>query len=97
MFKKIVSQRKAAHANRWAEARKENIMPIVELEKGVWLAAWQGDPGRTLDIRSAKHFETYKAAEFALMGARNYRPFANAVIRPTSRALDAAPIDAAQK
>jgi len=63
-------------------------MPIVELEKGVWLAAWQGDPGRTLDIRSAKHFKTYKAAEFALMGARNYRPFANAVIRPTPRALD---------
>lgn len=63
-------------------------MPIVELEKGVWLAAWQGDPGRTLDIRSAKNFKTYKAAEFALMGARNYRPFANAKIRPTPRALD---------
>lgn len=60
-------------------------MPIVELEKGVWLAAWTGDPGRTLDIRSAKNFKTYKAAEFALMGARNYRPFANAVIRPKHR------------
>lgn len=63
-------------------------MPIVELEKGVWLAAWQGDPGRTLDMRSAKKFKTRKAAEFALIGARNYRPFANAVIRPTPRAAD---------
>ena len=63
-------------------------MPIVELEKDVWLAKWQGDPGRTLDIRSAKKFKTNKEAKLALLGARNYRPFVNAVIRPTPRALD---------
>lgn len=63
-------------------------MPIVELEKGVYLAPWEGDPGRTLDIRTAKKFKTRKEAEFALMGARNWRPFRNAVIRPTPRALD---------
>lgn len=62
-------------------------MPIVELEKGVWLAPWEGDPGRTLNKMTAKHFKTRKAAEFALVGARNYRPFVNAQIRPTPRAL----------
>lgn len=62
-------------------------MPIIELEKGVYLAPWEGDPGRTLDIRTAKKFKTRKDAEFALMGARNWRPFRNAVIRPTPRAL----------
>ena len=65
-------------------------MPIVELEKGVYLAPWEGDPGRTLDIRTAKKFKTRKDAEFALMGARNWRPFCNATIRPTPRAADAA-------
>lgn len=63
-------------------------MPIIELEKGVWLAAWEGDPGRTLDVKSAKKFKTRKSAEFALMGARNYRPFANAQILPTPDPAD---------
>ena len=50
-------------------------MYIIELEKGVWLAPWEGDPGRTLDINKAKIFHNKQDAEKALKDARQYRPF----------------------
>lgn len=56
-------------------------MYLVELEKGVWLAEWEGDPGRTLDIENAKQFKTGKGARISLTLARQYRPFKGAVVR----------------
>jgi hypothetical protein len=53
---------------------------VVELEPGVWLAPWEGDPGRTLVESSAKRFETMAAAALALTRARNSRPFPHAAI-----------------
>jgi len=52
----------------------------VELEPGVWLAEWDGDPGRTLDEKNATEFETMLEAVVALNKAREYRPFPKAVI-----------------
>ena len=36
---------------------------IVELEKGVFLANWEGDQGRTLKFDSAKKFKNRKATK----------------------------------
>lgn len=52
---------------------------IIELESGVWLAGWSGDPGRTLVKESAKMY-TRDGAAIALGKARKFRPFKNAVI-----------------
>lgn len=47
---------------------------VAELENGVWLAPWDGDPGRTKDIKNAKWF-TYKAnAQKALLKAKKDYP-----------------------
>jgi len=51
---------------------------IVELEVGVWYAEWEGDPGRTLNRRSAQRFEAISAAEIAIETSRKYRPFRGA-------------------
>lgn len=53
---------------------------LVELEPGVWLAPWSGDPGRTL-IRDAA-IAAGNRAEAArwLARARTFRPFLDAVI-----------------
>jgi len=48
---------------------------IVELETGCWIAPWDGDPGRTLSMSSAKRFNTQYKAELALKRARKYREF----------------------
>lgn len=53
----------------------------VELEPGVWIAAWDGDPGRTLRRQNATQFVSCRGAERALARARNHRPFAAARIR----------------
>lgn len=53
---------------------------IVQLELGVWLAAVEGDPGRTLVMEKAERFETLGAAAKALTAARKYRPFESATI-----------------
>ena len=37
-------------------------MYIVEIEDGVYLAPWDGDPGRTLVKESAKKFKTKSSA-----------------------------------
>jgi len=40
-------------------------MWIVEIDEGVWLAPWQGDPGRTLVKESAKRYKTLHGAKVA--------------------------------
>lgn len=53
---------------------------IVQLESGVWLAPWAGDPGRTLVRKTAKHFASITGAKQALVKARHFRPFPHARI-----------------
>ena len=53
---------------------------VVELQPGCWIAAWEGDPGRTLVLSSAQRFESEHLASIALADARQYRPFINARI-----------------
>lgn len=55
-------------------------MYIVELEKRVWLAPWDGDPGRTLVKENAKTFNCEKDAYKALELACKYRNFDNSKI-----------------
>lgn len=55
-------------------------MFIVELESGVWLAAWPGDPGRTLLKKMANQFKTIGRVKKALTDARKYRRFNDAKI-----------------
>lgn len=57
----------------------------VELESGVWLAPWAGDPGRTLLKDNADIFLNKKLAEQALKRARKLtcrNGFPNAAINP---------------
>ncbi len=56
-------------------------MWIIELEEGVWIAPWDGDPGRTLVQNNAQRFPSERGARQALRYARQYRPFVNAVAR----------------
>jgi len=56
-------------------------MYIVELEEGVFIADFEGDPGRTKVIHNAKKYGSRKKAEKALSEARFYRPFLLAEIR----------------
>ncbi len=55
-------------------------MWIVELEEGVWIAPWSGDPGRTLVQDNAQKFRNERGARQALRYARQYRPFADAIV-----------------
>ena len=48
---------------------------IVQLEFQVWLAPWEGDPGRTTRIEHAQKFDSQAKAERALANARKFRPF----------------------
>jgi hypothetical protein len=52
----------------------------VLLEKNVWLADWEGDPGRTTNEDNAAEFESMADAMKALEEARKFRPFKNAQI-----------------
>jgi hypothetical protein len=52
----------------------------VEIEPGVWLADWKGDPGRTLNIAAAEQFKSMESAIQAVKRARKYRPFPDARI-----------------
>jgi hypothetical protein len=56
-------------------------MYIVELEENVWLADWEGDPGRTIKIDNAKKFGSRKKANKALGEALFYRKFPLAEIK----------------
>ena len=53
---------------------------IVQLEFEVWLAPWDGDPGRTCSIENAKRFSSRRQAEAALESAKKYRPFCDAFV-----------------
>ena len=55
-------------------------MYIVELEEGVWVAPWGGDPGRTKKKENAEIFGSKIQADYAIIHARAYRPFINAKI-----------------
>lgn len=55
-------------------------MYIIELEKGVWIAPWNGDPGRTLIKGSAKQFDTKAQAYRAIAKALGYRDFQNPIV-----------------
>lgn len=39
---------------------------LVEIEPGVWLARWAGDPGRTLIRENAQQFPTEANAQLAI-------------------------------
>lgn len=51
---------------------------LVEIEPGVWLANWQGDPGRTLLQSSARKYKSERAAKYAIARARRYSKFEEA-------------------
>ena len=52
---------------------------IAEIEKGVYLAGWHGDPGRTGVKRNAVRYSKEEYAVKAIAEARaNYRPFIDA-------------------
>ncbi len=53
---------------------------IIQLEPGVWLAPWDGDPGRTLCRENADCFTSRVFAGIALVCAREYRPFTAAKV-----------------
>lgn len=57
---------------------------VVRLEKGVYLASWEGDPGRTLLRTNARRFPSSVAARLALSEARRYRSFPTAVVEAGS-------------
>ena len=50
---------------------------IVKLEEGVWLAPWEGNPGRTLKIENATKYYIRENAEKALSDALKYRSFSD--------------------
>jgi hypothetical protein len=57
---------------------------IIELEPGIWLAPWDGDPGRTHNIKSAKNFTSKIKARKALFQIKKdypYRNFLNSCVR----------------
>jgi hypothetical protein len=53
---------------------------VVRLTPNCWLAPWRGDPGRTMVRESAKVYESPWAAFYALVRAKTFRPFPQAVI-----------------
>lgn len=49
-------------------------MFIVEIDEGIWLAQWAGDPERTLVKENAKKYKTMRAARIALgIAAKKYK------------------------
>lgn len=72
--------------------RAVNLPPVigkitgwrVELEPGVWLAPWDGDPGRTLVKASATVFPTVNEASAALDRASDFREWSAPEITPVT-------------
>jgi len=60
----------------------EGMSYIVQLEPGVYLVPWSGDPGRTLSRLTARQYKGISAATYALARARRFRDFVNATIEP---------------
>lgn len=50
------------------------VMWIVEIEEGVWLAPWEGDPGRTLNRDSARKYASERKALGALLRVLRSNP-----------------------
>lgn len=63
---------------------------VVELEPGVWLAPWSGDPGRTCVEADAVRFASVSEATEALRAAERHRRLPRAMVRPVA-ALEGAP------
>jgi hypothetical protein len=61
---------------------RNNVYYIVKLEEGVWIAPWNGDPGRTVIEYHAKKFLFSEEAERYIAKARRYRAFPDAEIVP---------------
>jgi hypothetical protein len=53
---------------------------VVEIETGLWLATWVGDPGRTLLPQNARRYNSISSATMGLAMARRFRPFLDAKI-----------------
>ena len=54
---------------------------IIQLEKGVFLADWEGDPGRTLKREIAKRFPSDQSAITSLNNLKkDYSKFKNAEV-----------------
>lgn len=53
---------------------------IVELEDSVYVADWDGDPGRTTKRANAKVFNIRQDAINAVTDARSYRRFEDATL-----------------
>ena len=62
--------------------KKSLYMFVVELESKVWLAPWEGDPGRTCLLKNAQLYKTAHGAKIAMGIARRYRKFKGAVVIP---------------
>lgn len=64
---------------------------IVELETGIYLADWDGDPGRTLKKQNARRFTSNQAALKALDAARRSsgRAFVRATVVPLVQEVSA--------
>ncbi len=55
---------------------------LVELEPGVFIAPWAGDPGRTLIKASASRFDTKEQASAAIDRASDYREWRAPAVVP---------------
>lgn len=53
---------------------------VVMLETGVYLAEWEGDPGRTIETKNAKQFKNLEDAMKAMGEAKAMRPFPHACV-----------------
>ena len=77
----MVEFAKFYHSVMKVEERKEKDKKyIIELEAGLYLAPWGGDPGRTHKIDSSLVCHNIDEANNKLKAARTYRPFPNASI-----------------
>ena len=65
---------------------------IIELEPALWIAEFEGDPGRTLVEANAQEFDSHEDALTALDEARKYRPFKDAAVIDISPSPDWAKI-----
>ena len=63
-----------------AELAQTQVRFIVRLEPGVWIAAQEGDPGRTTVKASARRFDTERSARRALSKARRSGQYPRAVV-----------------
>ncbi len=68
------------HRPRIADKKRGKMKFVVELQKGVFLSVWKGDPGRTYSLKNARHYDTRTGAKIGLAYARRFRAFKKAQI-----------------